>query len=798
MKKFLMIGVLAAALMTPLLADPCGMVPPVSLDGEDQVIERVGDQKTYVFRKGDLQTVVIHPGFKGNVDEFGMLIPFPTVPALRKMPDNVFEQLVYAVEPPVVDYWVQSPRTTFYEGAVGSSSLRLHREVKAEDRVVVLKEEAVGMYEVAVLEAGSAAALKRWMTDHHYRFPDGMESACNDYVKDGWCFVAVKTRVGSKAGVDPKPGMRSTTPDKPKDASFSGKVQAMGFRFRTKEFVVPMRLSAFNGGDFHNIVYVLADEPVRAANLPVDFVQKQLDGKELHSHLADPLPYRILGGTEDDMSPNDWKALEQRRDPEPFNGVAAQLFAHDMLAFKQSELSHDFEEKEKLLLDIGERLNLRGGRMDILHDRLLAGEREEAQAAAMESLKQMSFTVIEGDFPPDVVANENIRFEPYRMESTAARKSTLSFAFEKVSAGSKVTFGGLSTTRDYIEALDDPEKSAEARKELAARGSSAHPYLIAHLRNSEAPLVSRGYALVLLNEAGARGLDSTLEELAADDSSELMRLWASAAIIDDTKTPAEMLELFQPGSSTLPDHKGKAVIAPPMPELQRPIALKLQSWTGDLSTQQLLRFLHLGTLLGEPANMPVARRGGTQHVPRASEVSPNIKQVLSPLFRDAESKELTNLMFRSAFQDVRQLSAGLLASRAQQKQDQILSLVIEELSLSGEQKTVPWEGGALFIPQFNSLSKTQATELIGAMVRWSIWIEVNDAPDRHNQPLENNLRSYQLWSRADNNVQDWRQAKGASAWLRAYAKIAGKKAAERLLEEQKVSKESDLWKAARG
>lgn len=124
--------------------------------------------------------------------------------------------------------------------------------------------------------------------------------------------------------------------------------------------------------------------------------------------------------------------------------------------------------------------------------------------------------------------------------------------------------------------------------------------------------------------------------------------------------------------------------------------------------------------------------------------------------------------------------------------------MIEELSLSGEQKTVPWEGGALFIPQFNSLSKTQATELIGAMVRWSIWIEVNDAPDRHNQPLENNLRSYQLWSRADNNAQDWRQAKGASDWLRAYAKIAGKKAAERLLEEQKVSKESDLWKAARG
>ena len=797
MKKLLMIGVLAASLAAPMWADPCGMVPPVSLDGEEQVIERVGEQKTYVFRKGDLQTVVIHPGFEGNVDEFGMLIPFPTVPALRKMPDNVFEQLTMAVEPPTIDYWVRRPMPAGATRSAASPSLELRSESKTDDQVVVLKEEAVGMYEVAVLEAGSAAALKRWMTDHNYRFPDGMESACNDYVKDGWCFVAVKTRVGSKAGVDPKPGMRSTTPDKPKDASFSGKVQAMGFRFRSDNFVVPMRLSAFNGGDFHNIVYVLAEEPVRASNLPVDFVQVQLDGKELYSHLKDPLPYRILGGTEDDMSPNDWKTLNNQRDPEPYNGVAAQLFAHDVLAYQQSELSHDFEEREKLLLDIGERLNLRGGRMDVFHDKLLAAEREEAQASAMESLKEMSFTVIEGDFPPDVVANENIRFEPYRLKSTAQESSVLSAALERVQGESEWSFGGIETTRGLIEDLDNPEKSVQARKELVGRGSSAYPYLLAHLRNPEAALVSRGYALVLLNEAGFRDLDSDLERLALDDPSELMQLWARAALVSRAGSAAQILELFQPGSATLEDYKGQAVMTTPMPELQRPIALKLQNWTRDLSVEQQLRFLHLDTLLGQALSAPYVRGGGVQHVPRPSPVSPSIKQVVSPTLKNASSAELTKLMFASAYQEVRQLAAGLLASRAQEKPDQILSLVIEELSLGGNDKTVPWEGGALFIPQFNSLTKSQATELIGAMVRWSIWIEVNDAPDRHNQPLENNLRSYCLWSRADSKVEDWRQAKGVSAWLQAYSKIAGPQAARRLLEEQKVNRDSDLWKAVR-
>ena len=72
----------------------------------------------------------------------------------------------------------------------------------------MLREEAVGMYEVAVLAAGSAKALNRWMDDQGFKYPNGMDAACNDYVKYGWGFVAVKTRVGLKKGVDPKPGMR--------------------------------------------------------------------------------------------------------------------------------------------------------------------------------------------------------------------------------------------------------------------------------------------------------------------------------------------------------------------------------------------------------------------------------------------------------------------------------------------------------------------------------------------------------------------------------------------------------------
>jgi uncharacterized protein DUF2330 len=832
----LLVGLIAAA-----GADPCGMVPPISLDGDANVIERVGDQKTYVFRKGDLQTVVIHPGFQGNVDQFGMLIPFPTVPALRKMPDNVFEQLANAVEPPVIDYWVHRPMPKgAYRSAPSASGLSLETAAATEDRVVVLKEEAVGMYEVAVLEAGSAAALKRWMTDHDYQFPDGMESTCNDYVEDGWCFVAVKTRVGRKAGVDPKPGMRTTNPTKPKDSTFNGKVQAMGFRFRSDKFVVPMRLSAFNGGDLHNVIYVLAEEPVRAANLPQDFVQKQLDGEELYSHVQGLLPYQIRGGTEDDMSPNDWNTLKAQRDPAPYNGVAAQLFAHDLLAYESSELSHTFEEKEKLLLDIGEQLNLRGGRMDAFHSQVLAAERQRAQALAMESLKSMSFTVIEGDFPRDVIANENIRFEKYEMKPTAQveLKEDQATVFPvsvvptagMVSLGVLLTLGlGLlawrkpggskallatallicvlplaitaegttATAKDLIQDLDDPEQSVKARQHLKAKGEAAYPYLIAHLRNPDAPLVGRGYCLVLLNEANQPVLDDTLERLALDDPSQLLQLWAKAALVDRADSPAEILELFQSGSATLDSHKGQALIATPLPELQRPIALKLQDQKSEVSVEQLLRFLDLDAKLGTSAPQPYVRGGSAQHVPQSSPISPTIKLVITPELLAADSEQLNRLMFKSAYQEVRQNAAGLLAYRAQENPERILSLVIEELALGSGMSKVPWEGGALFIPQFAQLNKTQATELIGALVRWSVWAELHKAPDHQVKPVENNLRSYSLWSVAGGDDAGWRNANGAAAWLEAYRMIAGKPAARTILEEQLVSKDNDLWLVVR-
>lgn len=397
-------------------ADPCGMVPPI-YSGPGVPIARTGDQNTYVFYKDKVETFVIHPAFQGKVEEFGMLIPFPKVPELRKVSDNIFPHIRAAIDPPEVAVYVgrfPPPGARFRGGAPTQQSQ--NRSLKLEDEQVrVVKEEAVGMYEVAVLEAGSANALKRWMDDHGYKYPEGMDNACEDYVRTGWCFVAVKTRVSAKKAIDPNPGQRDIKPELPAGASFDGHVQAMGFRFKSDRLVVPMRLSAFNAGELHNIVYVLSDEPMKIRSIPEEYVVRQVPGETLLKNVTEPLPLRVIGGTANDIQPGQKKNLKQRRNPVPHNGAARDLFAADLLAVSSGQLSHRHEEEEKMLLQIGEALNLRGPAIDKLNEAVLAEQREKIVEQSLKDIRGMTLSVIDGNFPREVLANQNLTFLKYEM-----------------------------------------------------------------------------------------------------------------------------------------------------------------------------------------------------------------------------------------------------------------------------------------------------------------------------------------------------------------------------------------------
>ena len=109
-KSQILAGTLATVTMLmsgPALADPCGMVPPAWTNPSDTPIRRVGPQKTYVAYSDGIETMVLRPGFSGKIEQFGMLIPFPSPPAIRKVPDETFAQIQNAIDPPEIPLWVR-------------------------------------------------------------------------------------------------------------------------------------------------------------------------------------------------------------------------------------------------------------------------------------------------------------------------------------------------------------------------------------------------------------------------------------------------------------------------------------------------------------------------------------------------------------------------------------------------------------------------------------------------------------------------------------------------------------------
>jgi hypothetical protein len=406
-------------------ADPCGFVPPVVIQGSIAAnITRTGDQLTFVFFKDGIEDIVINPAFKGRISEFGMLVPFPSPPALRKVADDIFQQVANAVDPPKVrvDIRLRLMAQGAAEG-IPARETSWARDELAYHSVRVLKEEAVGMYQAATLEAGSAEALKKWMTENGYVYPKGMDESVSAYVRMQWCFVAIKARVGTVKEAGPKPGITTADNPLPPDAEFSGALHATGFRFKTDRCVVPMRLGTYNDGRLFNRVFYLSDAPSQIKQLPTAMVKKQIDGKTLVRNLTGPLPLEVIGGTEADLpklyGANWEQALGLNRDPAPYNAKAKELFLTDLLAASKGRLSHTFEEEEKRLHLVAERMGLKGTQIDEFIYTAIGDQRARETAAQIGALEKMTLSVVEGDFPREILRQEDLAFAPFALPAAA-------------------------------------------------------------------------------------------------------------------------------------------------------------------------------------------------------------------------------------------------------------------------------------------------------------------------------------------------------------------------------------------
>ena len=75
-----------------------------------------------------------------------------------------------------------------------------------DEAVKVIEVKTVGAYEVAVLSAQDAGSLERWLKSHDYSIPAGKTGIIDEYIRQGWYFVAAKIDLRKPVGLQKVPG----------------------------------------------------------------------------------------------------------------------------------------------------------------------------------------------------------------------------------------------------------------------------------------------------------------------------------------------------------------------------------------------------------------------------------------------------------------------------------------------------------------------------------------------------------------------------------------------------------------
>lgn len=115
--------------------------------------------------------------------------------------------------------------------------------------VSIVDRRVVGAFEVITLDATQGDSLLAWLKDNGFTVPETAGPVIEQYIKEGWCFVASR--------LHHEPG-KETTP------------HPLVFRFAAKEPVYPMRLTGLQSGELDLELYVFGPGTAKVRGMMVE------------------------------------------------------------------------------------------------------------------------------------------------------------------------------------------------------------------------------------------------------------------------------------------------------------------------------------------------------------------------------------------------------------------------------------------------------------------------------------------------------------------------------------------------
>ena len=207
----------------------------------------VGKADTKLFNKASEVAIARHDNktvitmandFKGDVKEFALVVPVPTIlekeqihvgdPALLKhLADYSAPRLVeYFDENPCLRHELMERRSM--DAMKSMAPAAASREHDKALGVTVEAQYTVGEYDILILSAKESSGLETWLTENGYRIPHGASAVLQSYLKQGMKFFVAKVNLGEQA----KLGLTHLRP--------------LQIAFESPKFMLPIRLGTVN------------------------------------------------------------------------------------------------------------------------------------------------------------------------------------------------------------------------------------------------------------------------------------------------------------------------------------------------------------------------------------------------------------------------------------------------------------------------------------------------------------------------------------------------------------------------
>src|SRR5262245_60016713 len=214
--------------------------------------------KVVVARKGEQTAVTMASDYQGDLNEFALVIPVPTVVGkdqIKVVESAWVDHLDAYSAPRLVEYFdpdpCQPPRVYSAVPRSGDVAMALKSEGSRASALGVKIEAryTVGEYDILILSATQSDGLAQWLTESGYKIPAGAAPVLGSYIKQNMKFFVARVNLAEQG----KLGYQYLRP--------------IQVNYATHKFMLPIRLGTVNANGPQDMIVLMLTEKGRVETI---------------------------------------------------------------------------------------------------------------------------------------------------------------------------------------------------------------------------------------------------------------------------------------------------------------------------------------------------------------------------------------------------------------------------------------------------------------------------------------------------------------------------------------------------